>query len=298
MNVATARITFRLPASHSLKDKRRVVKSICQRTQNRFQCLHRRNRFPTISGRPHRLASPAYPTSGRHAARMLDTVIAFIESDRPDAEAHRLRSRDHLAKRMDTADFLRHIQSLQWYDDQLVHLEQVPTRDPQFDDLDPPLDPRIRARLDSIGVSDLYSHQVAAIRALRDGKNVIVATPAASGKSMCYIIPTLEALTQDRSARALYSSIPTKTLAQDQHTRSSTTSCLTVEDPPTPSTTAIPPARTGHRFVDPHASSYPTRICSTLASCPTTRSWYRTLRGLKYIVLDEAHVYAASSGPT
>ena len=64
---------------------------------------------------------------------------------------------------MDTADFLRHLQSLLWYEDQLVHLEQVPSRTPRFDDLDPPLDPKLRAKLDSIGVSGLYSHQVAAI---------------------------------------------------------------------------------------------------------------------------------------
>ena len=79
---------------------------------------------------------------------------------------------------MDTADFLRHLQSLLWYEDQLVHLEQVPSRTPRFADLDPPLDPRLSARLDSIGVSGLYSHQVTAIQALRDGKNVIVATPS------------------------------------------------------------------------------------------------------------------------
>ena len=85
MNVATARITFRLPASHSLKDKRRVVKSICQRTQNRFNVsiaeIDSHDLWQTAS-----LGIACVSTSGRHAGRMLDTVIAFIESDRPDAE--------------------------------------------------------------------------------------------------------------------------------------------------------------------------------------------------------------------
>ena len=85
MNVATARITLRLPASHSLKDKRRVVKSICQRTQNRFNVsiaeIDSHELWQTAS-----LGIACVSTSARHAAQMLDTVIAFIESDRPDAE--------------------------------------------------------------------------------------------------------------------------------------------------------------------------------------------------------------------
>ena len=62
MNVATARITLRLPASHSLKDKRRVVKSICQRTQNRFNVsiaeVEAQDLWQTTS-----LALPAYPAA-------------------------------------------------------------------------------------------------------------------------------------------------------------------------------------------------------------------------------------------
>ncbi len=85
MNVATARITLRLPACHSLKDKRRVVKSICQRAQNRFNVsiaeIDSHDLWQTAS-----LGIACVSGSGRHAARMLDTVIAFIESDRPDAE--------------------------------------------------------------------------------------------------------------------------------------------------------------------------------------------------------------------
>ena len=85
MNVATARIALRLPASHSLKDKRRVVKSICQRTQNKFNVsiaeVGSHDLWQTAS-----LGIACVSASGRHAAQMLDTVIAFIESDRPDAE--------------------------------------------------------------------------------------------------------------------------------------------------------------------------------------------------------------------
>ena len=116
---------------------------------------------------------------------------------------------------MDTADFLRHIQSLLWYQEQIVHVEPVPSREARTRDLDPPLDARLVRRLEDLGVSGLYTHQAEAIEKLRDGGNVIVATPAASGKSMCYNLPVLESLLEDRTARALYL-YPTKALAQDQ----------------------------------------------------------------------------------
>ena len=195
---------------------------------------------------------------------------------------------------MDTADFLRHLQSLLWYEDQLVHLEQVPSRTPRFADLDPPLDPRLLTKLDSIGVSGLYSHQVAAIQALRDGKNVIVATPAASGKSMCYNLPALEALIQDRAARALYL-YPTKALAQDQHNklaalipdRGGPSHAIYDGDTPGPDRSSI---RRSSRIV----ISNPDML--HLGILPNHRAWYRTLRGLKYVVLDEAHVYRGVFG--
>ena len=195
---------------------------------------------------------------------------------------------------MDTADFLRHLQSLLWYQDQLVHLEQVPSRKPRFADLDPPLDPGLQVRLDSLGISDLYSHQVAAIRALRDGKNVIVATPAASGKSMCYNLPAIEALLQDRAARALYL-YPTKALAQDQHNkladlvpdRGGPSHAIYDGDTPGPDRASI---RRSSRIV----ISNPDML--HLGILPNHRAWYRTLRGLKYVVLDEAHVYRGVFG--
>ena len=78
---------------------------------------------------------------------------------------------------MDTTDFLRHIQSLLWYEGQIAHLERLPARKARTAELDPPLDRRIESRLSELGIGDLYTHQAQAIDALRDGKNVIVATP-------------------------------------------------------------------------------------------------------------------------
>jgi DEAD/DEAH box helicase domain-containing protein len=64
-------------------------------------------------------------------------------------------------------------------------------------------------------ISRLYSHQARAINELWDKKNVIVSTSTASGKSLIYQVPVLDALERDGDAKALYI-FPTKALAQDQ----------------------------------------------------------------------------------
>ena len=77
------------------------------------------------------------------------------------------------------------------------------------------LDPRIRAALASRDIEVLYTHQAEALDAVRAGRDVCVVTPTASGKSLCYELPVLQALTEDPSARALWL-FPTKALGEDQ----------------------------------------------------------------------------------
>ena len=195
---------------------------------------------------------------------------------------------------MDTADFLRHIQSLLWYEGQLAHLEMVPTRRARTAQPDPPLDSRLRDSLARAGADSLYAHQAAAIDAVRRGSHVIVATPAASGKSMCYNLPVLETLLADRSARALYL-YPTKALAQDQMKKLREL---------TPDGARIRPAvfDGDTRVSDRAAIRARAHVVMTnpdmlhLGILPNHRAWNRTLRGLRYVVLDEAHVYRGVFG--
>ena len=78
-----------------------------------------------------------------------------------------------------------------------------------------PLAGPVGEALARLGISRLYSHQAEAITAVRNGENIIVVTGTASGKTLCYNVPVLEALEIDPRARALYI-FPTKALAQDQ----------------------------------------------------------------------------------
>jgi DEAD/DEAH box helicase domain-containing protein len=77
------------------------------------------------------------------------------------------------------------------------------------------IDARLRTALDRRGITQLYSHQAEAIAQIADGKNIVVTTPTASGKTLCYNVPVLDAILKDPAARALYL-FPTKALAQDQ----------------------------------------------------------------------------------
>src|SRR5437868_2742897 len=80
----------------------------------------------------------------------------------------------------------------------------LPAREAEYRDHPDWLDPRIRAGLASRGIERLYTHQAEAIEAVRAGRDVVVVTPTASGKTLCYALPALQAIAEDPAARALF----------------------------------------------------------------------------------------------
>jgi DEAD/DEAH box helicase domain-containing protein len=116
---------------------------------------------------------------------------------------------------MDTAAFVKQIGNLPGYQGQVVHVERVRARRARYGRLERLLPPALQAALDQAGTGKLYSHQAQAINAARRGQHVILATATASGKTLAYNVPVLEAVLADPRARALYL-FPTKALAQDQ----------------------------------------------------------------------------------
>ena len=151
----------------------------------------------------------------------------------------------------------------------VIHHEVLPARDAEFAPFPDWVDPRIRAGLASRGISELYTHQAAAIDAVHAGQDVVVVTPTASGKTLCYAVPVLQAITEDAASRALFL-FPTKALGQDQVAElTELTKAAGLEvaatydgDTPAPIRSAI---RTAGRVVVTN------RTCSTRRSCPTTQ---------------------------
>jgi len=116
---------------------------------------------------------------------------------------------------MDVRAFLEELKRQPGYDGQVVYERFVPPRTARYAELNPPLPPVLQESLRAQGIARLYSHQVEAVAAARGGTHVVVVTPTASGKTLCYNLPVLETLAGDQDARALYL-FPTKALAQDQ----------------------------------------------------------------------------------
>jgi DEAD/DEAH box helicase domain-containing protein len=94
-------------------------------------------------------------------------------------------------------------------------IRRLPPVEARYAALHDGVDPRLRTALERRGISQLYSHQAEALAHLAQGRNVVVTTPTASGKTLCYNLPVLNAILADAAARALYL-FPTKALAQDQ----------------------------------------------------------------------------------
>ncbi len=207
---------------------------------------------------------------------------------------------------MDAAAFLHHLVNLTDYRHQIVHIERIPHQGAIFGKLDNPLHPGLQACLESLGISTLYSHQAKALNAILAGKNVIIATPSASGKTLCYHLATLDAFLHDKDSRALYI-FPTKALAQDQLRSVRQIASLLSLPAPTSRGEAISPEAMATFDGDTPQNERTNirkqaRIVLTnpdmlhLGILPNHQSWSRLFRNLKYVVIDETHIYRGIFG--
>jgi DEAD/DEAH box helicase domain-containing protein len=116
---------------------------------------------------------------------------------------------------MDVTSFLHQIQSHPNYAGQLAHLEVLAERPARYAAPSSPLPEGLQRILEGRGISQLYTHQVEALERARQQEDWVAVTGTASGKTLCYNLPILEASLANPAARALYL-FPTKALAQDQ----------------------------------------------------------------------------------
>ena len=116
---------------------------------------------------------------------------------------------------MNAADYVRRLRSSPNYQDQIEHVELIPSRSAKYAATAEPLHTDLSEKLREQGIRGLYTHQARAIDSVRAGRHVIVVTPTASGKTLAYNIPVIESVLRDRKSRAYYL-FPTKALAQDQ----------------------------------------------------------------------------------
>src|SRR5438094_139938 len=156
------------------------------------------------------------------------------------------------------------------------------------------MDPRLVESLRSRGVQQLYSHQAQAFETVSKGENLVVVTPTASGKTLCYNLPVLQALVQQPDSRVLYL-FPTKALAQDQLAELTALAKMLPDmrmftyDGDTPQD-----ARRSVRARANLVLTNPDMLHSGIL--PHHTKWVNLFQNLRYVVIDELHAYRGVFG--
>lgn len=171
----------------------------------------------------------------------------------------------------------------------------LPERPGEYADFPSWLDPRIVEVLRARGIERLYRHQAEALEAVRDGRDVVVVTPTASGKTLCYNLPVLQATVSDPATRSLYL-FPTKALAQDQMDEvHDFVTALGLDlktftyDGDTP-----PAARRAVRAAGHIVVTNPDMLHTGIL--PHHTKWVKLFENLSYVVIDEIHNYRGVFG--
>jgi DEAD/DEAH box helicase domain-containing protein len=177
----------------------------------------------------------------------------------------------------------------------VVHHRVIPPRRATYAPFPDWLDPRIRGGLERRGIEQLYTHQAEAIEAVRAGRDVVVVTPTASGKTLCYALPALQAIADDPAARALFL-FPTKALGQDQVAEFAELSkaagldiSAATYDGDTPA-----PIRSAVRKAGQVVVTNPDMLNSAIL--PHHTKWFQLFEQLRIIVIDELHTYRGVFG--
>ena len=174
-------------------------------------------------------------------------------------------------------------------------IHHQPAAEGTYTDIPAAVDPRLRAALEKRGIQRLYVHQADAFDQIAAGRNVVIVTPTASGKTLCYNLPVLDLLLRDAGARAMYL-FPTKALAEDQlHEFQSAVEEMGSEiraftyDGDTPQD-----ARKAIRQRANVVLTNPDMLHSGIL--PHHTRWARYFENLRYIVIDELHYYRGVYG--
>ncbi len=220
----------------------------------------------TTAGITKDLATPAGAAAARYAQSTIDTVQDALSA---------------LAGR--------------YTDEVLTAVRHIPARAAQLVPMPAWVRPELAAAYRAKGIEQLFSHQGAAAELARSGRNFVVVTPTASGKTLCYNLPVLHAILEDADTRALYL-FPTKALAQDQlaelqdlATRLADCFGVFTYDGDTPSDARKAIRERGHVIL-----TNPDMLHTGIL--PHHTNWTRVFENLKYIILDELHTYRGVFG--
>jgi len=216
---------------------------------------------------------------------------------------------------MSIPDFIESLQKDKRFKQQIAALKHIPPMRPRYSKIS--LSEQLRDILKRRGIELFYSHQVEAINLIREGENVVVMTPTASGKSLIYNIPVIESIMENPEYKALYL-FPLKGLEQDQVKNfNELFYSLRINDPNSFKSPLSPLAKGGRgRIIEPaeiydgDTTAYrrkkirealPKVIFTNpdmlhLALNPFHKKWEGFFRNLRYIVIDEIHTYRGIFG--
>ncbi|MBN1777684.1 MAG: DEAD/DEAH box helicase [Clostridiales bacterium] len=173
--------------------------------------------------------------------------------------------------------------------------ETIPSREGQMVEFPVSMDARMAEVLKKRGIERLYTHQASAWEAAAAGKDYVVVTPTASGKTLCYNLPVLSAILRDQDSRALYL-FPTKALALDQAgSLYELIEAMDVDvkaytyDGDTQAAARKAVRQAGHIVV-----TNPDMMHANIL--PHHTKWVKLFENLKYIVIDEIHMYRGVFG--
>ena len=196
---------------------------------------------------------------------------------------------------MNVEQYIRQLQNSPGFMKNVAAWRVLPAREARYADFPEALDARVTQALRRRGIERPYVHQRMAMDAALAGEDVVVVTPTASGKTLCYNAPVLDAILKDPSSRALYI-FPTKALSSDQAAELyALIEDMGVEvraytydgDTPASARTAIRQA--GHVVV-----TNPDMLHQGIL--PHHAKWVKLFENLKYVVIDEIHAYRGVFG--
>jgi DEAD/DEAH box helicase domain-containing protein len=193
------------------------------------------------------------------------------------------------------AEVLDELRAAPEHRENFVAWRELPARPARYAPIPSALDGRLAAALAGRGITRLWSHQAEAVAAVLRGEHVVVVTPTASGKTLCYNLPVLSTILAGPAARALYL-FPTKALAQDQldelHgliTAAGADIKTFTYDGDTPGDARRALREAGHVVI-----TNPDMLHTGVL--PHHTKWRRLFGNLRYVVIDELHTYRGVFG--